>query len=287
MFAAGFDGVMHFAAVTLVGESVELPERYWRGNVVGTLNLLDAMRAAGVRRLVFSSTAATYGEPDVDPIAEDTPKEPDQPVRPHQAGRRPDARRRARAARLGRGLAALLQRRRRERGALGEDHDPETHLIPLVLQAAAASGESVTIFGEDYPTPDGTAVRDYVHIDDLGARAPPGAREGGARAAMTSTTSAASAGYSVREVIDTARAVTGRAIVVPRRAGGRAIRRGSWPPNARARSGLGWAPEKTLEDMVRDAWTWHQAPAPTATDRSRAAPAANRRAWPRTTRRCP
>ncbi len=256
-FEGGFDGVLHFAALSLVGESQEQPERYWRGNVLGALNLLDAMRATGVGRIVFSSTAATYGEPDAELIDEDSPAAPvntygntklsvDRMLTDH-----------ARAH----GLAAVSLRYFNVAGAsgpLGEDHQPETHLIPLVLAAAAGRRESVAIFGTDYPTPDGTAIRDYIHVEDLGVahllaleKAVPGRHDiynlGSER------------GYSVREVIETARAVTGREIAV-REEG----RRPGDPPklvaaNARARSDLGWAPERSLEDMVRDAWEWHQA----------------------------
>ena len=255
-FARGYDGVLHLAALSLVGESQEQPERYWRGNVLGTLNLLDAMRATGVGRIVFSSTAATYGEPQTDEIDEDAPAAPvntygntklavDRMLTDH-----------ARAHEL----AAVSLRYFNVAGAsgpLGEDHRPETHLIPLVLEAAAGKRESVAIFGTDYPTPDGTAIRDYIHVEDLGVahllaleKAVPGRHDiynlGSER------------GYSVREVIETARAVTGREIVV-REVG----RRAGDPPklvaaNGRARAGLGWTPERSLEDMVRDAWQWHQ-----------------------------
>jgi UDP-glucose 4-epimerase len=254
---AGIDAVVHFAALSLVAESVEHPERYWRGNVVGALNLLDAMRASGVRRLVFSSTAATYGEPAVDLITEDTPNAP---VNAYGNSKLTIDRMLADEARA-HGLAAVSLRYFNVAGAsgrLGEDHSPETHLIPLVLQAAAGKRESVAIFGTDYPTPDGSAVRDYVHVEDLAAahllaldKAVPGRHDifnlGSAR------------GYSVREVIEAARAVTGRDIVAVEEA-----RRAGDPPqlvasNARAREGLGWAPERSLQDMVRDAWEWHQA----------------------------
>ena len=179
--AGGFDGVLHFAALSLVGESVERPERYWRGNVVGALNLLDAMRVSGVPRIVFSSTAATYGEPEVELITEDTPNAP---VNAYGNSKLTIDRILGDEARA-HGLAAVSLRYFNVAGAsgpLGEDHTPETHLIPLVLQAAAGKRESVAIFGTDYPTPDGTAVRDYIHVDDLGPRAPAGAGAGGARA---------------------------------------------------------------------------------------------------------
>jgi UDP-glucose 4-epimerase len=256
-FADGFDGVLHFAAMSLVGESVEHPERYWRGNVVATLNLLDAMREAGVPRIVFSSTAATYGEPAVELITEDTPTVP---VNPYGGSKLAVDRMLADHARA-HGLAAVSLRYFKvagASGALGEDHEPETHQIPLVLQAAAGPRERVAVFGTDYPTPDGTAVRDYIHVEDLGvAHVLALEHAQGGRHEVYNLGSAR--GYSVREVIETARAVTGREIVAvdePRRAGD--------PPrlvasNARAREQLGWTPERTLEDMVRDAWNWHQA----------------------------
>jgi UDP-glucose 4-epimerase len=253
----GFDGVLHFAALSLVGESVEHPERYWRGNVVGALNLLDAIRAAAVPRLVFSSTAATYGEPEVELITEDTPNAP---VNAYGNSKLTIDRMLADEARA-HGLAAVSLRYFNVAGAsgpLGEDHTPETHLIPLVLQAAAGKRESVAIFGTDYPTRDGTAVRDYVHVDDL-ARAHVLALEKAVPGRHDIYNLGSERGYSVREVVEAARTVTGRQIVATEEG-----RRAGDPPrlvaaNARAREGLGWAPERSLEDMVRDAWQWHQA----------------------------
>jgi UDP-glucose 4-epimerase len=254
---AGFEGVVHFAALSLVGESVEHPERYWRGNVVGALNLLDAIRAHEVPRLVFSSTAATYGEPAVELITEDTPNAP---VNAYGNSKLTIDRMLADEARA-HGLAAVSLRYFNVAGAsgpLGEDHTPETHLIPLVLQAAAGKRPSVAIFGTDYPTPDGTAVRDYVHVDDL-ARAHILALESAVPARHDIFNLGSERGYSVREVIEAARRVTGREIVALEEA-----RRPGDPPrlvasNARARSGLGWTPERSLEEMVGDAWVWHQA----------------------------
>jgi UDP-glucose 4-epimerase len=243
--------------MTLVGESVEHPERYYRGNVAGTLNLLDAMRAAGVPRLVFSSTAATYGEPDVELIDEDTPN---RPINAYGNSKLAVDRMLSDEARA-HGLAAVSLRYFNVAGAsgdLGEDHEPETHLIPLVLQAAAGKRESVSIFGTDYPTPDGTAVRDYIHVLDL-AQAHILALEKAEAGRHDIYNLGSAHGYSVRVVIETARSVTEREIVAietPRRAGD--------PPRlvasgARARDRLGWAPERSLEDMIRDAWAWHQA----------------------------
>jgi UDP-glucose 4-epimerase len=255
--AEGFDGVVHLAALALVAESVAHPERYYRGNVLGTLNLLDAMRDAGVRNLVFSSTCATYGEPDVVPMTEDLPENP---VNAYGASKLAVDRMIADECRA-HGLAGTSLRYFNVAGAhgrFGEDHDPETHLIPLVLRAAAGTAEHVKIFGTDYPTDDGTAVRDYIHVDDLAvahALALEANRPGEHRIYNLGT----GHGYSVRQVIETARAVTGReipAVEEPRRAGD--------PPALvaaadRARAELGWEPRKGLEEMIAGAWEWAQA----------------------------
>jgi UDP-glucose 4-epimerase len=253
----GVDAVLHFAALALVGESVEHPERYWRNNVTGTLNLLDAMRATAVRRLVFSSTCATYGEPETVPIAED---EPPAPVNAYGASKlavdlmlRDECR--------AHGLAAASLRYFNVAGAsgeLGEDHEPETHLIPLVLQAAAGTREHIGVFGTDYATRDGTAVRDYIHIEDLGEAhllALDRLVAGQHRVYNLGTGD----GYTVREVIETARRVTGREIPAREEA-----RRAGDPPelvaaNARARDELRWAPRRGLDEMIADAWEWLQA----------------------------
>jgi UDP-glucose 4-epimerase len=257
VLARGFDGVVHFAALSLVAESVEFPERYYRANIVGALNLLDAMRAAGVGRLVFSSTAATYGEPDVELIDEETPNKP---VNAYGNSKLAVDRILADEARA-HGLAAVSLRYFNVAGAsdpLGEDHTPETHLIPLVLEAAAGKRERVAIFGTDYPTEDGTAVRDYIHVNDLG-RAHLLALEHAEAGVHEVYNLGSATGYSVRQVIDTARRVTGREIVAIEQE-----RRAGDPPRlvasgAKARERLGWQPELSLEDMIRDAWAWHQA----------------------------
>jgi UDP-glucose 4-epimerase len=163
----GFDGVMHFAALALVAESVAHPERYHRSNHVGAINLLDAMRAAGVRRLVFSSTCAVYGVPQTVPMHEDIPAAP---VNAYGNSKLAIDRMIGDECRA-HGLAAASLRYFNVAGAhggLGEDHDPETHLIPLVLRAAAGVSDHVKVFGTDYPTRDGTAVRDYIHLEDIG-----------------------------------------------------------------------------------------------------------------------
>lgn len=253
----GFDGVLHFAAYSLVGESVEEPERYYRNNVGGTLNLLEAMAANGVRRLVFSSTAATYGEPDTVPIREtDTTL----PTNPYGASKLAADRMIGDVARA-RGLAATSLRYFNVAGAsghLGEDHHPETHLIPLVLQTAAGRRESVSIFGTDYPTRDGTAIRDYIHIEDLGRAhllAIEAAKPGEHRVYNLGN----GEGFSVREVVEAARKVTGReikAVEAPRRAGDPAVLVAS---SALIQRELGWKPEKSsLETMISDAWNWMQ-----------------------------
>jgi UDP-glucose 4-epimerase len=254
----GFDGALHFAALALVSESVSHPERYYRTNVVGTLNLLDALRAAEVRRLVFSSTCAVYGAPEVVPMDEHTPT---RPVNAYGASKLAVDRMISDEC-AAHGLGAVSLRYFNVAGAsgcLGEDHEPETHLIPNVLRAAQGLQECVQVFGTDYPTPDGTAVRDYIHIEDLATAhvlALAGARGGEHRIFNLGNGN----GFSVREVIDAAREVTGREIPVreaPRRPGD--------PPmlvaaSAKIRAELGWEARKpALADMVADAWTFAQA----------------------------
>ena len=253
----GFDGVLHFAALSLVGESVDEPERYYRNNVCGTLNLLEAMRESGAAKLVFSSTAAVYGEPEEVPIREKAPALPTNPYGDSKLA----VDRLIGAVAVARGLAATSLRYFNVAGAsgrFGEDHHPETHLIPLILRAAA-EGSPVEIFGTDYPTRDGTAVRDYIHVEDLGHAhllALEAAEPGEHRVYNLGN----GAGFSVREVVEAARNVTGReieAVESPRRAGD--------PPDLvassdRIRADLGWKPEKPqLEAMISDAWTWMQA----------------------------
>ncbi len=258
LLARGFDTVLHFAALSLVGESVEQPVRYFRTNVGGTLNLLGAMRAAGVRRLVFSSTAATYGEPDTVPNPETAPT---LPTNPYGASKLAvDAAIGFEAAATG--LGAVSLRYFNVAGASGEQgelHDPETHLIPNVLKVALGEAESVRIFGTDYPTADGTAVRDYIHVDDL-ARAHLLAIDATGEPGQRIYNLGNGAGFSVREVVDTARLVTGcqiPAVESPRRPGDPAVLIAS---SELIRRELGWVPEKPgLEEMVGDAWTWMRA----------------------------
>ena len=252
-----FDGVLHFAALALVAESVSHPERYYRTNVGGTLNLLEAMDGAGVRRLVFSSTCAVYGEPDVVPIDETAiPR----PVNAYGASKL-SVDLMIRDFCRAHGLGAVSLRYFNVAGAcdgLGEDHDPETHLIPNVLRAALGSAPDVNVYGTDYPTPDGTAIRDYIHIEDLAVAhllALDAAEEGGHKVFNLGTGS----GFSVREVIETAQSVTGKQI--PSR---EAARRPGDPPvlvaaSDRIKAELGWEPRKSLESMIADAWAFAQA----------------------------
>jgi UDP-glucose 4-epimerase len=250
----GFDGVLHFAALSLVGESVEQPERYYRNNVCGTLNLLEAMREAGIERLVFSSTAAVYGEPEEVPIEETAPALPTNPYGSSKLA----VDRLIGAVSEARGLAATSLRYFNvagARGRLGEDHHPETHLIPLVLKAAAQNS-SVKVFGTDYPTRDGTAVRDYIHVEDLG-RAHLLALEAAESGEHRVYNLGNSAGFSVREVIEAARRVTHEsidAVEAPRRAGDPPVLVAS---SQRIQTDLGWKPEKPeLQGMISDAWAW-------------------------------
>ena len=256
VLAEGFDGVVHFAARSLVGESVQRPEIYWDGNVVKSLRLLEAIRTHGTPRLVFSSTAATYGEPEQVPIREDSPT---RPTNPYGASKLAiDHMISSYAA--AHGLAATSLRYFNVAGAhgrYGERHTVETHLIPIILQVAAGARESVQMFGDDWDTPDGTCVRDYIHVDDLADahlraldRAEPG------RHAIYNL--GVGEGFSVREVVEACRTVTGHpipAVVAPRRAGDPAVLVAS---SERARAELGWSPSRTLQDMVADAWRFAQ-----------------------------
>jgi UDP-glucose 4-epimerase len=253
-----FDAVMHFAAFASVPESVSDPAKYYRNNVIGSLNLLDAMRSAGVKRIVFSSTAATYGTPERSPIVETTPQRPINPygftklVIEHALADY--------AAAYGLGYAVLRYFNAcgaSDDASIGEDHTPETHLIPLILQVALGQREAISIFGTDYPTPDGTCIRDYIHVEDLADvhalvidHIKPG--EGMHYNVATGR------GYSVREVIEAARRVTGRSIKAveqPRRQGDPAELVAS--PEA-LRKDLGWTPRYTeIEKIVASAWAWH------------------------------
>ncbi|HEX5233953.1 MAG TPA: UDP-glucose 4-epimerase GalE [Silvibacterium sp.] len=253
----GIDGVMHFAALIEAGESMKTPEIYFRNNSASTLNLLESMLSAGVRRLVFSSTAAVYGEPESTPIREDAP------LRPTNAY----------------GESKLLVERMLEwlnrihgfryaslryfnvAGAIagrGEAHEPESHLIPLILDVALGRRQHIKVFGRDYPTSDGTCVRDYIHVQDL-ARAHLLAFDALNERDRLIYNIGNGVGFTVRQVIESARRVTGHPIPVieePRRPGDPAVLIAS---SEKIGKDLGWTPEFTeLDAIVKSAWEWHQ-----------------------------
>ncbi len=255
---SSFDAVLHFAAFSQVGESVTNPEKYWRNNVGGTMDLLAAMRDAGVRTLVFSSTAATYGEPVSTPITE---TDPTAPTSPYGASKLAvDHMISGEAA--AHGLAAVSLRYFNVAGAYGscgERHDPESHLIPLVLQVAQGRREAISVFGDDYPTPDGTCVRDYIHVADL-AEAHLLALDAATAGEHLICNLGNGNGFSVREVIETVRKVTGHPIpeiTAPRRGGDPAVLVASAQT---AVDRLGWRPSRAdLAGIVADAWAFAQA----------------------------
>ncbi|MFE7873382.1 UDP-glucose 4-epimerase GalE [Micromonospora humida] len=259
---AGFDGVLHFAALIAAGESMVHPERYWHANTVSSIALIDAVRAARVPRLVFSSTAAVYGNPAELPIPETAVKAPTNTYGATKLAVDLVLTSEATAH----DLAAVSLRYFNVAGAylrdglaIGERHDPETHLIPIALDVAAGRREKLQLFGDDYPTVDGTCVRDYIHVEDL------------ARAHLLALTAAVpgrhriynlgnGSGFTNRQVVDVVREVTGHPVPVetaPRREGDPAELVAS---SALARQELGWVPEKpTLTDMVGDAWAFYRA----------------------------
>ena len=258
-----FDAVMHFCARSLVGESVAKPYEYYANNVMGTLNLLEAMRRHDVSRLVFSSTAAVFGQPVADRIDEDHPK---QPINPYGASKRMVERILADAA-PAYGLRSVALRYFNAAGAspdgaIGESHQPETHLIPNVLRAALGTGPALKVFGDDYPTADGTCVRDYVHVDDLAQAHQLALDYLDAHPGAHAFNLGNGQGFSVREVIAAAEAVSGRKIdhaIEPRRPGDPSVLVAS---SAKAREQLGWAPVyTTLEPIIDSALRWHQAQA--------------------------
>jgi UDP-glucose 4-epimerase len=254
------DGVLHFAAFIAAGESVQKPEKYWDNNLVGSLRLLDAMRSAGVRRLVFSSTANVYGDPEEVPIPETAVT---RPPNPYAASKLAVDHALAGEA-YAHGLAAVSLRYFNVAGAhvtadgsmIGERHDPETHLIPIALQVAAGKREKLQLFGDDYPTPDGTCVRDYIHVTDLAVAhlLALSTMDSGAHRVFNLGNGS---GFSNRQVIDVVREVTGHPVpveVAPRRAGDPAALVAS---SDRARRELGWTPARpALAQMVADAWAF-------------------------------
>jgi UDP-glucose 4-epimerase len=254
------DAVMHFAAYIAVGESVEKPGMYYENNVMGTLNLIEAMRAADIHKLVFSSTCAVYGIPASTPIVEDCPFAP---ISPYATSKLMvenilsdfDTAHNFKSVRFRYFNASGAD----PMGRLGEDHTPETHLVPLVLFAAMGKREHISVYGTDYPTPDGTCIRDYIHVQDLAAAHVLGLGYLLAGGDSQVFNLGNGNGYSVKEVIETAKKVTGKEIKVvygDRRAGDPSILVGS---SDRVRKVLGWNPEfPKLEDIIAHAWQWHQ-----------------------------
>ena len=255
-----FAAVMHFAAYAYVGESVSQPAKYYRNNVAGTLTLLEAMCDAGIKNFVFSSTCATYGVPEQIPIAEDQPQ---QPINPYGMGKLMvehilddfDRAYGLRSVRFRYFNAAGAD----PQGRLGEDHMPETHLLPLVLLTALGKRESISIYGTDYDTPDGTCLRDYIHVTDLAQAHILGLEyllNGGSTEVFNLGNGQ---GFSIREVIEAARVVTSRPIAVTladRRPGDPPILVGS---GEKAKQILGWNPQYAeLETILKHAWQWHQ-----------------------------
>jgi UDP-glucose 4-epimerase len=257
--AAGVDAVLHFAARSLVAESVAHPALYWGNNLGGTLALLEAMRVARVGRIVFSSTAAVYGEPESVPIEETAPT---RPINPYGASKLAVDTTLAEYARM-HGFGAVSLRyfnvagayRERGGGWLGERHDPEAHLIPNILSVALSRAGEVTMFGDDYPTPDGTCVRDYIHVADL-AQAHLLALSACAPGEHKIFNVGSGSGFSNREVLAACRDVTGRAIpsrMAGRRPGDPAALIAS---SDRIRAGLQWRASRSLTDMVADSWAF-------------------------------
>ena len=253
------EAVLHFAASSLVGESIREPLKYYRNNVACCLNLLGAMEKSGVNRLVFSSTAAVYGEPARVPIRED---DPTVPVNPYGESKLMIERILRDLSRSGR-LAYVSLRYFNACGArpaagVGERHEPETHLIPNVLRAASGRKEDLTVFGEDYPTPDGTCIRDYIHVQDL-AEAHLLALEALRKGLPSDVFNLGNGGgYSVRQIIASAETVTGRkirAVYGARRPGDPAVLVAG---SEKARRVLGWRPRRGLEEILRSAWAWEQ-----------------------------
>jgi UDP-glucose 4-epimerase len=257
----GIEAAIHFAAKSLVGESMSEPALYWRNNVIGTVALLDSLRAHGVDRIVFSSSAATYGQAEQQPIREDAPTRPTSPYGSSKLAIDMALTDYARSY----GMTAVSLRYFNVAGALqttggqsyGERHAPETHLIPNALKAVAGAGGPMKLFGTDYPTEDGTCIRDYIHVVDL-ADAHIRALAVGAPGEHHIVNLGSGTGYSNRQVLDTVRIVTGSDVPLVEEA-----RRAGDPPvliasNERAGALLGWQPERGLDQMIADAWRFEQ-----------------------------
>jgi len=257
-----FDGVIHFCARSLVGESVMQPYAYYENNVMGTLNLLKAMQKAEVNRLVFSSTAAVFGNPDTPLIDEEHPT---RPINPYGASKLMVERLLADAA-VAYGLRSVTLRYFNAAGAdpqggIGESHQPETHLIPNVLRAALGQGPGLKVFGSDYPTGDGTCVRDYIHVNDLASAHLLALRHMDSHDGAHVFNLGNGQGFTVLEVIEAARRVTGHAIgfeQVARRPGDPAVLVAS---SEKARRVLGWQPAfMDIGEIIASAWRWHRSP---------------------------
>lgn len=253
------DTVYHFAASSLVGESVAVPFKYYDNNVTGTLRLLEVMALYGVKRIVFSSTAAVYGEPEAIPVTEDQRKQPTSPYGETKLA----VENMLKWADRAHGIKSVCLRYfnvagASESGLIGEAHNPETHLIPNVLKTALGQ-QKLTVFGDDYPTEDGTCIRDYIHVEDLVSahqKAMAYLENGGDTNAFNLGNGD---GFSVKAIIEAARAVTGRPIayeIHPRRAGDPAV---LVADASKAKAVLGWIPEFTkVEDVISSAWKWHE-----------------------------
>jgi UDP-glucose 4-epimerase len=253
------DAVMHFAAFTEVGESMLAPAKYYQNNVIATLGLFESMRQLGVHRFVFSSTTATYGQPERIPIAEDTPQIPINPYGFTKLVVERALKDYARAYGFaGAALRYFNAAGAASDGSIGENHKPESHLIPLVLQVALGQRERIHVFGDDYPTPDGTCIRDYVHVEDLAA-AHLAALERLEEGKVIEVNLGSGVGYSVMQVINACRKVSGQSIPVvnsPRRAGDPAK---LIADSALAKTLLDWQPKyTTIEQIVETAWNWHR-----------------------------
>ena len=256
--ARAFEAVIHFAAFAYVGESVTDPQKYYRNNVVGTLNLLDAMLAHGVKKIVFSSTCATYGEPSYTPIDE---KHPQAPINPYGRSKLMVEQIFADYERAY-GLQHIALRYFNAAGAaadgaIGESHNPETHLIPLVLKAITGERPSIKVFGTDYDTPDGTCIRDYIHVEDIAQAHRLAVEKLGEYSGCINL--GTGVGSSVREIIAAAERVSGKPCPVEhveRRPGDPAR---LYADNAKARAILGWQPQyMDIESIIRTAWVWEQ-----------------------------
>lgn len=251
--------VMHFAAFTNVGESVESPLRYYKNNVAKTLALLETMLEEGVRKFIFSSTAAVYGVPKKIPITEDAPKAPINPYGQTKL----DCENLLAALAVSHGLSSAVFRYfnacgAAEDGSIGEDHSPETHLIPNIIRATLGLAPPVNLFGDDYPTPDGTCLRDYVHVDDLSRAHIAAFDKLDAPGTRLCLNLGSGRPYSVREIVRAVEKVSGKkapVVLAPRRAGD--------PPElcadaSAARERLGWKPRfESVEDIIKTAWRWH------------------------------